>query len=420
MSVEALLLNAFKTALEAANPALMIPGTLPSPPKSRTLVVGGGKAAAAMAKAVDEAWPTHAPLSGLVVTRYLHGLQTPRIEVLEAGHPVPDSQGELATSRMLSAIRQLGEDDLLLVLLSGGGSSLLALPAEGIRSEDLRAVTKALLASGAPIQDINTVRKHLTVFSGGRIAACSRAPIYVLLISDVVGDVPATIASGPCYPDPSTFIEAAGILQRYGIRAPHTVMAHLQRGIKGDIEDTPKPGNAVFAHVQHHVIGNAQRSLAAAENFLIRQGIQVFNLGEQTGDSRVLAQHHARLLQHHILHATQPFALLSGGETTVALSEVHGRGGRNTEYLLALGLALGKTDRVWSLACDTDGFDGSEDNAGAVWKPALPDMALSLGLNPAEFLQRHDAYGFFSATDSLVVTGATRTNVNDFRLTLVL
>lgn len=388
-------------------------------------MVGGGKAAAAMAKAVEDHWPIGAPLSGLVVTRYQHGLPTQQIEVVEASHPLPDNQGAMAASRMLDAIRELGTDDLLLVLLSGGGSSLLALPADGVSLEDLRSVTRSLLACGAPIQDINTVRKHLTRFSGGQLASLTSAPIVALLISDVVGDDPASIASGPCAPDPGTFADATDVLKRYAITPPASVATHLRRGQETLIPDTPKPGNAIFKRIDNRVIGRANQSLAAAASYLGGQGIHVINLGELEGEASLIAQAHAAILQATANKIPRPFALLSGGELTVTINQTGGHGGRNTEYLLALGHAANGLENVWAIACDTDGLDGTDDNAGAIWTPSTEAQALERGLDAKAYLQRHDAYGFFLALgnlalDHLVLTGPTRTNVNDFRLVLAL
>ena len=409
---------AFQTALAAANPQTLLPPHLPHPPRGRTLVVGGGKAAAAMAMAVEAHWPANAPLSGLVVTRYQHGLPLQRIEVIEASHPLPDGRGAEAASRMLDEIARLTPDDLLLVLISGGGSSLLALPVEGVTLKELRTVTKALLASGASIQEINTVRKHLTRFSGGQVAALSAAPVRTLILSDVVGDDPTYIASGPCAPGPDTFADAVGLLQRYDIEPPQAVSNHLQRGLAGKIADTPKPGSAVFTHVENRIVGRARTALSAVEDWLDQQGLRVLNLGEIAGESRSVAQAHAELMRRELQQA-RPVALLSGGETTVTVKHENGRGGRNTEYLLALGLALDGLDNVWAIACDTDGIDGTEDNAGAIWMPDTLARARTAGLDAAALLESNDAYGFFSALDDLVVTGPTRTNVNDFRLVVL-
>lgn len=419
MTLPAFLREAFQVALTAASPQALLPPHLPVPPKGRTLVVGGGKAAASMAKAVEDYWPSNAPLSGLVVTRYQHGLPLSRIEVIEASHPLPDGRGEQAAARMLDAIARLAEDDLLLVLISGGGSSLLALPVEGVTLKELRAVTKALLASGATIQEINTVRKHLTRFSGGQVAAASKAPVRALILSDVVGDDPTYIASGPCAPDPDTFADAQALLLRYEIALPPALAEHMRRGLAGEVPDTPKPGAAQFDLVENRVIGSARSVLATAQAWLEQHGVQVLNLGEIEGESRRVAQAHAELIRQSLMTLQRPFALLSGGETTVAVKNESGRGGRNSEYLLALGLSLKEQENLWAIACDTDGIDGTEDNAGAIWTPDTLARARDAGLDAGAMLDANDAYGFFSALNDLVVTGPTRTNVNDFRLALV-
>jgi len=415
-----LLHSALRIALDAADPLLLLPPCLPAPPTGNTLVIGGGKAAASMAKAVEEHWPKDAPLSGLVVTRHQHGLPLQRIEVIEASHPLPDGRGAEAAGRMLQGIRELSPNDLLLVLLSGGGSSLLALPVEGVTLKELRALTKALLASGAPIQAINTVRKHLTRFSGGRVAALSAAPVCALILSDVVGDDPSHIASGPCAPDAGTFSDAIELLQRYSIDPPPAVSDHLHRGLRGEIPDTPKPGDHCFETVENRIIGSASMTLGAAQSRLEQQGIHVINLGEIEGEARETAQAHAALLKQQLADIPRPFALLSGGELTVTVRNARGRGGRNAEYLLALGLALNDNENVWAIACDTDGIDGTEDNAGAVWTPDTLARARAAGLDGKAKLEANDAYGFFSALGDLVITGPTRTNVNDFRLVLAI
>ena len=414
-----LLLAAFQAGLAAVDPMALVPSHLPAPPRGRTLIVGGGKAAAAMASAVEDNWPRAAPLAGLVVTRYQHGLPTRRIEVIEASHPLPDGRGAEAAKRMLDEVQRLTPDDLLLVLLSGGGSSLLALPVDGVTLKELRAVTKALLACGAPIQDINTVRKHLTRFSGGQLAALSPAPVKALIISDVVGDDPTHIASGPCAPDPSSYADALAVLARYAIIPPTSVSTHLQRGLASVLPDTPKPGDGVFSGVENLVIGNARQMLAAAEAYLQHRGIGVINVGEIEGESREIAGAHAKLIRDLLEDMPRPFALLSGGETTVKVRNPSGRGGRNTEYLLALGLALMDLQNLWGLACDTDGTDGTEDNAGALWQPDSLARSQGLQLDAQCALTNNNAYEFFQALDDLIITGPTRTNVNDFRLALV-
>jgi hydroxypyruvate reductase len=415
-----LLLDALHAALTAVDPARILPGFLPPPPRGRTLVVGGGKAAASMARAVEAHWPEGRPLSGLVVTRYRHGLPTRHIRVVEASHPLPDGRGEAAATRMLAMAGELGPDDLLLALVSGGGSSLLAAPVPGVPLKALRQVTKALLHSGAPIADINIVRKHLTRLSGGQLArAANGARVVALILSDVVGDDPADIASGPCAPDPSTYADAMDRLRHYRVDAPECVVAHLQRGIRGDIPDTPKPGDACFKRVRNQIIANNLTALDAACGFFRQRGVAAVLLSDRiAGDAEVAARRHAALLQS--IACERPLALVSGGETTVRIATPAGHGGRNTHFLLALALALGEAQGVWALAADTDGIDGTEDNAGAMIGPDTLARARKLGLDAGAALALHDSYGFFAALGDLVVTGPTRTNVNDYRVLLQL
>ena len=418
LTPRALLVESFHAAVAAADPARILPPHLPPPPRGRTLVVGGGKAAASMAAAVEAHWPADAPLTGLVVTRYQHSLPTRRIEVVEASHPLPDGRGEAAALRMLDMVGQLGPDDLLLALISGGGSSLLAAPVEGVTLKELRQVTKALLHAGATIHDINTVRKHLTRLSGGRLAhAAQGASGLALIISDVVGDDPATIASGPCAPDPTSCADALERLQRFQITLPAGIEHHLQACAAGQLIDTPSPDDPCFARMENRVIATAQASLQAAARYFEQQGIPAIVLSDSvTGDAQAVAHQHAALV--HALQNQKPLALISGGETTVTLRPQHGRGGRNAEYLLALALAFGNTP-VWAIACDTDGIDGSEDNAGAVISPDTLTRAQAQDLNAVEKLAAHDSHGFFATLDDLVLTGPTRTNVNDYRALLI-
>ncbi|MGK2953894.1 MAG: glycerate kinase type-2 family protein [Thiobacillus sp.] len=418
MTPRDLLLGSFQAAVAAADPAQILPRHLPAPPRGRTLVVGGGKAAASMVAAVEAHWPANAALSGLVVTRYRHGLHTRRIEVVEACHPLPDGRGEAAALRMLDMAGQLGPDDLLLALISGGGSSLLAAPVEGVSLKELRQVTKALLNAGAAIHDINTVRKHLTRLSSGRLAhAKNGAQGLALIISDVVGDDPTHIASGPCAPDPTTCADALERLQRFRIALPAGIQDHLQACAGSPLADTPKPGDPCFVRMENRVIANARTSLLAAARYFEQHGIPALVISDSvSGDAQAVAKHHAALLP--ALARRQPIALISGGETTVTLRPQHGRGGRNTEYLLALALAL-KDTPVWAIACDTDGVDGSEDNAGAMIGPDTLLRADKLGLDAAEQLNMHDSHGFFDALGDLVISGPTRTNVNDYRALLV-
>lgn len=413
-----LLLASFRAAVAAADPALAMAPHLPAPPRGRTLVVGGGKGAASMAAAVEAHWPVDAPLSGLVVTRYQHSLPTHRIDVVEASHPLPDGRGEIAALRMLEMASQLDENDLLLVLISGGGSSLLAAPVDGVTLKELRQVTKALLHAGATIHDINTVRKHLTRLSGGRLArAANRTPGLALIISDVVGDDPTDIASGPCAPDPTTCADALARLAHFGIALPSGVRRHLEACADNPALETPKPGDRCFLRMRNHVIASAQASLMAAVRYFESQGIQALLLSDcVAGDAQTVARQHAALAA--ACYARRPLALISGGETTVTLQPRHGRGGRNSEFLLALALAA-RERPLWAIACDTDGIDGSEDNAGALITPDTLARAHALGIHADTLLELHDSHGFFSALGDLVVTGPTRTNVNDYRALLI-
>lgn len=423
MDPKQLLIGSFYAALAAADPRRAIPAYLPAPPRGRTLVVGAGKAAAAMALAVEQNWPAAAPLSGLVVTRYDHGLLTNRINIVEAGHPVPDEAGQTAAREMLRLADSLGKDDLLLALISGGGSSLLSLPAEGISIADLQAVTRALLNCGAPIQAINTVRKHLSAILGGRLAAASKAPVVALIVSDVTGDDPAYIASGPCAPDPDTYQDAKDVLFRYGIRAPVGVEAHLERGSRGGIMETPKPGDKLFDRVENRVIATSQSALQAAARFIEAQGITAAVLGDSvTGEATEVAKVYGALARQVSAHGqpwTRPVALISGGECTVTIKG-KGRGGRCTEFLLELARNLGGSPDIWALACDTDGIDGSENNAGAVLPPDALARAANIGVNADMLAANNDAWTFFDALGELIVTGPTLTNVNDYRVILIL
>jgi hydroxypyruvate reductase len=422
MSPRDLLLGSFQAALAVADPLKIVPPHLPRPPRGKTVVVGAGKAAAAMALAVEQNWPATAPLDGVVITRYRHGLLTNRIAVIEAGHPVPDESGEKAAHEILRKARSLTPDDLLLVLVSGGGSALLSLPAAGLTTADLQATTRELLRCGAPIQDMNTVRKHLSAIQGGRLATASRAPVLALIISDVTGDDPTHIASGPCAPDPTTYRDALDVLERYGVKPPPGVSGHLARGTRGEIPETPKPGSRVFQRAENRVIATAQASLEAAARFFTGHDIRPAVLGDSvTGEAREVANVYgamAREIRQHGMPYASPVALISGGETTVTVRG-RGRGGRNAEFLLALATALDGAEGIHALACDTDGIDGSEDNAGAVLAPDSIARAQRKKLDAAKMLADNDAYGFFSALGDLVVTGPTRTNVNDYRVILI-
>jgi hydroxypyruvate reductase len=417
-----LLVDSFHAAVAAADPLVILPPHLPAPPKGRTLVIGAGKAAASMAAAVEGAWPAGAPLEGLVVTRYRHGAATRRIRVVEAGHPVPDEAGQAAAREILAAVRGLGPDDLVLALVSGGGSALLNLPADDVPAEDLKATTRELLKSGAPIQDMNTVRKHLSAIQGGRLAAATRARVLALVVSDVTGDDPTHIASGPCAPDPTTYGDALEVLRRYGVRAPESVRRRLERGARGEIPETPKPRDPALARVENRVVASAQQSLLAAAEFFRARGCAAAVLGDTvTGEASEVAKVYgalARQVARHGAPFAPPVALISGGECTVTVRG-SGRGGRCAEFLLSLAIDLAGLPRASAIACDTDGIDGSEDNAGAVLLPDSLARAAALGADAKALLANNDGYGFFSALGDLVVTGPTRTNVNDYRAILI-
>ena len=401
-------------AIAAASPAQCVPPHLPAPPRGRAIVVGAGKAAASMAATVEAHW--RAPISGIVITRYGHGVACRDIEVVEAAHPVSDEAGITATNAMISQLENLSADDLVLCLMSGGGSALMVAPAPRISLADKQAITKALLKSGAPIAAINCVRKHLSAIKGGRLAMRAQpAAILTLAISDVPGDDPALIASGPTIADPSTRSDALEILDRYAIDAPAAVRAWLN----DPASETPKGERENATYV---VIANARQSLDAAADVARAHGFQPHILGDAIeGEARIIAAEHAAIV-HDILAGRGPVqapcVLISGGETTVTVRG-DGRGGRNSEYLLALAIALDGTDGVYALAADTDGIDGVEDNAGALIGPDLLARARAVGLNAADHLADNNAYTLFHALDALVVTGPTRTNVNDFRAILI-
>jgi len=404
-----LLEESFRAAVAAADPLKIVAEHLPAPPRGRTFVAAAGKAAASMAVAVEAHW--QGPLDGIAITRYGHGLPTRHIRVVEAGHPVPDAAGEAAAGQILDEVKKLGPDDLLLALISGGGSSLLSLPAEGVTIAQLKALTSDLLRSGAPIQEMNTVRKHLSAIAGGRLAAASRAPVVALIISDVTGDDPTHIGSGPCVPDPTTCADAQAILDQYGLKAPAPLV------------ESPKPGDAAFQKTTNKVIAAAHRSLEAAAEVFRKDGVTPVILGDTiTGEAAEVARVMAALVREIRQHAspwTPPVALISGGECTVTIKGDGGRGGRCTEFLLSLGIELDGMEKYCALAADTDGIDGSEDNAGAFLARDSVAKARAKGLDPKALLARHDSYAFFKALDLLVTTGPTRTNVNDFRVILI-
>jgi glycerate 2-kinase len=416
----------FDAMVSAADPARLLPTRLPDPPGGKTVIIAAGKAAASMAKTVEDHWPGE--LSGVAVTRYGHGLGCWRIEVIEAGHPLPDSACTLAAQRVLALIDGLTADDLVLVLLSGGGSSLLTLPAPGLTLADVREVNEQLLRSGAPIGEINCVRKHLSALTGGRLAAAAwPAEVVTFAISDVPGDDPAVIASGPTVGDPSTFADALEIAERYALRLPPAVRHHLEEAL----DETPKPGDPRLERGHLVLVATPGSALRAAAAAAQAAGIDPVVLGaEVQGEARTVAAQHAALVsslraQRAAAAAPEarpvPLLILSGGETTVTVRG-SGRGGRNTEYLLALAIALEVQGQgaVYALAADTDGIDGTEDNAGAALYPDSLARARAAGLHPEAFLAANDSYGFFAALGDLLITGPTRTNVNDFRAILAL
>ncbi len=412
-----LLTDLFAAAVRAADPAACVPRHLPPPPPGRTLVIGAGKAAAAMARAVEDHWPGE--LSGLVVTRYGHGVPCKRIEVVEAAHPVPDEAGQRAAARILAGVQGLTSADRVIALISGGGSALLALPFEGITLADKQQVNRALLKSGAGIDEMNCVRKHLSAVKGGRLAAAAfPARLLTLVISDVPGDDPAVVASGPTVADPTTCADALAILGKYRIDVPPAVRAVLESGVS----ETPKPGDLRLAHSELRLVATAQGALAAAAEAARAAGVTPLILGDAIeGEAREVAKVMAgiaRSCARQGVPVPRPCVLISGGETTVTVRG-QGRGGRNAEFLLALAVALEGAPGIHALACDTDGIDGTQDNAGAILTPDTLARAHAAGLDAQARLADNDGYGFFAALNDLVVTGPTRTNVNDFRAILI-
>ena len=411
----------FQAALAACDPARCVPPHLPRPPAGRTVVVGAGKAAAAMAAAVEAHWQGklgQGKLDGLVVTRYGHGASTRHIEVVEASHPVPDAAGADAAARILAAVGGLTSQDLVLCLISGGASALLALAAPGLTLADKQQVNRALLKCGATITEMNCVRKHLSAIKGGRLAAAAApARVVTLVISDVPGDDPSVIGSGPTVADPTTFADARAVFAKYGIEPPPNVARRL-----ASEDETPKPGDPRLAGGEVILIARPQDSLEAAARVATEAGYRPIILGDSLeGEARDVALVHAgiaRQVRRHGQPAAAPAALLSGGETTVTVRGA-GRGGRNVEFLLALTVALDGAAGIHSIACDTDGIDGTEDNAGARSGPDSLARGRAMGLDAKSLLANNDGYGFFAGLGDLVVTGPTLTNVNDFRAILV-
>jgi hydroxypyruvate reductase len=405
----ALLRQLFDAAVASALPERSIQRFLPEPPKGRTIVIGCGKAAAAMARAVETHW--HERLNGLVVTRYGHRVPTQRIEVIEAAHPVPDAAGLDAARRMLEMVQGLSADDMVLFLVSGGGSALMTLPAPGITLEDKQRINTQLLTSGANISEMNCVRKHISAIKGGRLAAAAApARVVTLAISDIPGDDPAVIASGPTVADPTTLAEAVAILEKYGISEPTSVIDHLRAAR----EETPKPGDKRLEGNELHMIATPQMSLEAAAAIAHGFGIAPVILGDAIeGEAREVALVHAGIARQVLRHGQPmpaPCVLLSGGETTVTVRG-NGRGGRNAEFLLALAVAVDGADRVWAFAGDTDGIDGTENNAGAIITPDTLARASAMGMDAKSMLADNDGYSFFRSLGDLVITGPTMTNV---------
>ncbi len=418
MTPDALLRAAFGAAVEAAQPAACLPRYLPSAPSGRTVVIGAGKAAAAMALEVDRNWT--ADLTGAVVTAAGCAVACPRIEVIEATHPLPAGTGQQAAESMLRRVTGLGADDLVICLLSGGGSALMPLPVNGLGLDEKVSITRALLRSGATIAEINCVRRHLSRIKGGRLGvACHPARLVTLAISDVPGDDPMDIASGPTVADSSTCADALAVLDRHGIETSVRVREELLAGRWESV----KPGDPRLARSTFQIVATPQQSLEAAAAFARGQGVTPLILSDRIeGEARDVGRDMAALalaVARGEGPVRAPCLLLSGGETTVTVRG-NGRGGRNVEFLLAFGLALGRADEVFALAADTDGVDGTEPVAGAVWTPRTLERAAGLGLVPRAFLEANDAHSFFEALGDSVVTGPTRTNVNDFRAILVL
>ena len=436
-STQEILKNAFAAAVAVADPQVIVPQYLAKifpagqEPRGRCLVVGAGKASASMASALEAYASTHWPqvkLEGVVLTRYGHASPTAHIQIIEAGHPVPDQAGMNGAKAIYALTQQLEPGDVLIALVSGGGSSLLTMPQEGISIDDMRKTTEALLRSGAPIEEMNIVRKHLSAILGGnlaRVAIAHGARVEALLISDVTGDSPADIASGPCAADYSTYQDALTIFEKYRLgenEIPESVLNHLKQGLAGKKPETLKDSDLVGAKVANHVIATAYKSLEAAANYVRSQGYEAIVLGDTiTGEAQLVGISQAKLAREHLSQETsKPLALISGGECTVTIpAGIKGRGGRCSEYLLSLFAASKDLSHLAALAADTDGIDGSEKNAGAWFTEDTRKTSADKGLAAEPFLAAHDCYGFFAELDALVETGPTLTNVNDFRIILL-
>jgi len=434
---EFILKNAFAAAVAVADPQIIVPQhlakifSLGCEPKGRCVVVGAGKASASMASALESYAQSHWPeidIEGIVLTRYGHNSPTSHLQIIEAGHPVPDQAGMDGAKEIYRLVGELNQGDVLIALISGGGSSLLTLPQAGISIEDMRMTTEVLLRSGAPIEEMNVVRKHLSAILGGnlaRLAIARGARVEALLISDVTGDSPADIASGPCAADYSTYQDAVDILAKYSLgegSIPTPVLLHLNRGLAGELPETLKAGDLQNAQVNNHVIATAYTSLQAAADYIRTQGYEPIILGDTiTGEAQDVGITQAVIARGYLVNqAGKSLALISGGECTVTIpAGLKGRGGRCSEYLLSLFAASMDLHSIAALAADTDGIDGSEKNAGAWFIPAIRQTAGDQGLLPIQYLAQHDCYGFFAQLDALVETGPTLTNVNDFRIILL-
>lgn len=412
----------FEEAVKAANPKIMMKKNFPSRPKGRTVVVGAGKGAAQMAKVLEELWSEfgYGALEGAVVTRYGYGIKTKCIEVLEASHPIPDENGLKASRRLMELVRGLGEDDLVIALICGGGSALLPAPLEGMTLVDEIAVNEVLLTSGAPIGAMNTIRKHLSAIKGGRLAALA-APARVIsfIVSDIPGDVVAQVASGPTVPDNTTRFDALALIRQYDVKLPLKLM-HL---LNSDQCEAPGSDNIIFKRNKVHLVASASKSLEAAASYARNCGINSFILSDCIeGESKDIALMHAAIARNIALRNApfqKPVIILSGGETSVTLKDVHGKGGRNTEFLLAFAIAIRGEQDIVALAADTDGIDGSEDNAGALCDGNTFSQMRDKGCDPVEYLLHHDAWTAFHKVDSLFNSGPTGTNINDFRAIFV-
>lgn len=414
---KALLRQLADAAIRAADPNVRVPPILPTAPK-KAVVLGAGKASAAMARAIETAWPG-TELSGLVVTRYGYEVVCDHVEIVLAAHPVPDQAGREAAGRILEMAERATEDDLVIALMSGGGSALLTAPAEGITFEEKQEVNRQLLRCGADIGEMNTLRKHISAIKGGRLAAAAHpARVLSILISDVPGDDPAVIGSGPTVPDPTTFADALAVVEKYALELPESVIRHLNEAAS----ETPKPGDTLFDGNEVIFAAKPDKSIEAAAEVARQAGYGVVDLGDRVeGEARDVGREHARLaLACKAGGGPQaaPCVILSGGETTVTMTG-NGRGGRNTEYLLGVAEALDSAEGIYAVACDTDGVDGSEDNAGAFVDPTTVARALATGLSVTDALKNNDAYTLFYNTGDLLVTGPTYTNVNDFRAVVI-